>query len=417
MISIRSAFFLLACLSLALNSATTLRAEESNLDPLNGATEANDSETQEQAEMDPLREKAKLAIEISKRRYLDGKLHTPWQILHGMLALRGDYEIKIEGEKTSALEWMQKGQTYDRKPWVKKSAYGGHFHTYTQPYHFEGHPNQFLAILTMSDLPADTEFMAWQNQTAVPVTIQQMVEHAKMVVNDREGQTWTLWALSKYLPSDAEWINKDGESWGIERLVLKQARANLNKAACGGTHGLFALSHARKKHLAIEGNELTGVWIVADQTVKKHINIARALQYSDGAFSCGYFAYQDYKKNFAERLSPTGHTLEFLMMAVDDEELSKDWIRKGVEHVANDLIDNKRNPIDCGPLYHALSGLVIFMERTEPKPVIVEEQVAEFLPLVAPKPDIKTAFSPLIAPKPDVVIRQASLPETGSAAE
>ena len=229
MISIRSAFFLLISLSLALNSPTISRAEESNLDPLNGASEANDSDQKDQVEVDPLREKAKLAIEISKRRYLDGSLHTPWQILHGMLALRGDYQIKIGGEKTSALEWMQKGQTYDRKPWVKKSAYGGHFHTFTQPYHFEGHPNQFLAILTMSNLPADTEFMAWQNQTAVPVTIQQMVEHAKMVVCDHEEQTWTLWALSKYLPSDAEWINKDGESWGIERLVLKQSASKLEQ--------------------------------------------------------------------------------------------------------------------------------------------------------------------------------------------
>jgi len=416
-VPIRSVICFFVCLSCGLFSTSILRAEECNLGPLNGASEANESDQVEQAEIDPLREKAKLAIEISKRRYLDGNLHTPWQILHGMLALRGDYEIKIQGEKSSALEWMQKGQTYDQKPWVKKSPYGGHFHTYTQPYHFEGHPNQFLAILTMSDLPAETEFIAWENRKPVPVTIQQMVEHAKMVVNDREEQTWTLWALSKYLPSDAEWINKDGESWGIERLVLKQARANLNKAACGGTHGLFALSHARKHHLAVEGNDLTGVWIEADQTIKKHINIARALQYSDGAFSCGYFAYQDYKKNFAERLSPTGHTLEFLMMAVDDEELSKNWIRKGVEHVANDLIDNKRNSIDCGPLYHALSGLVIFMERTEPKPVIVEEVVAELIPLIAPKPEIKTAWLPLVAPKPENIIRQASLPETGTAAE
>ena len=54
-------------------------------------------------------------------------------------------------------------------------------------------------------------------------------------------------------------------------------------------------------------------------------------------------------------------------------------------------------------------------ELLEPLPDL--DPLPKFLPLVAPKPDIKTAFSPLIAPKPDVVIRQASLPETGSAAE
>ena len=413
---IRSVLCLVICFSTGLIPSTIANAEESNLDPIKGAAESQDDQQDKQAEQDPLREKVKLAIEISERRYLDGNLHTPWQILHGMLALRGDYLIKINGEKVSALEWMQKGQVYNRLPWVEKTPYGGRFHTYTQPYHFEGHPNQFLAILTMTDLPLETEFLAREGNRNVPVTIQEMVEHAKMVVNDVEEQTWTLWALSKYLPSDAEWVNKNGEHWSIERLVQRQSRANFNKAACGGTHGLFALSHARKHHLAVEGNELTGVWIEADQTIKKHINIARALQYSDGAFSCGYFAYQDYIKNFAERLSPTGHTLEFLMMAVDDDELKKDWIRKGVEHVADDLIDNKRNPIDCGPLYHALSGLVIFMERTEPKPVVVE-QVVDVEPMMAPKPIIEEKFAPLIAPKPEQAIRQASLPDTGNGAE
>lgn len=413
---IRSVLCLVICFFTGLIPSTIAKAEESNLDPIKGAAESQDDQQAKQAEQDPLREKVKLAIEISERRYLDGNLHTPWQILHGMLALRGDYLIKINGEKVSALEWMQKGQVYNRLPWVEKTPYGGRFHTYTQPYHFEGHPNQFLAILTMTDLPLETEFLARQGNRNVPVTIQEMVEHAKMVVNDVEEQTWTLWALSKYLPSDAEWVNKDGEHWSIERLVQRQSRANFNKVACGGTHGLFALSHARKHHLSVEGNELTGVWIEADQTIKKHINIARALQYSDGAFSCGYFAYQDYKKNFAERLSPTGHTLEFLMMAVDDEELKKDWIRKGVEHVADDLIDNKRNPIDCGPLYHALSGLVIFMERTEPKPVVVE-QVVDVEPMMAPKPIVEEKFAPLIAPKPEPAIRQASLPDTGNGAE
>ncbi|MBD3674497.1 MAG: hypothetical protein HUJ26_13325 [Planctomycetaceae bacterium] len=413
---IRFIFCFALCLSTGLISSSNAAAEESNLGPINGAAESQDEQNADQPDVDPLREKVKLAIDISERRYLDGNLHTPWQILHGMLALRGDYEIKINGEKVSALEWMKQGRTYNRLPWVEKTPYGGRFHTYTQPYHFEGHPNQFLAILTMTDLPLDTTFMARQRNGVVPVTIQEMVDHAKMVVNDVEEQTWTLWALSKYLPSDAEWVNKDGQPWSIERLVQRQTRANFNKAACGGTHGLFALSHARKQHLAVEGNDLTGVWIDADQTIKKHVNIARALQYSDGAFSCGYFAYQDYKKDFAERLSPTGHTLEFLMMAVDDDELQKDWIRKGVEHVADDLINHKKNPIDCGPLYHALSGLVLFLERTEPKPVVVE-QVVDGNPMTAPKPASENALVPLVAPKPEVTIRQASLPDAGSGAE
>lgn len=394
----RNALIFLSCLFLTLPAVVT--AEESDLDPIKGDSEAQEApEAKQQPDADPLRDKVAEAIDISKRRYLDGKVHTPWQILHGILALRQDYEIKLNGQKINTLDWMKQGQTFDRKPWVEKTQYGGRFHTYTERYHFEGHPNQFLAILTMSDLPVTTTF----NSPQGPVTIKQMLDHAKMVVNDVEEQTWTLWALSKYLPSNAAWVNNKGEQWSIERLVEKQTHANFNKAACGGTHGLFALAHARKYHLDA-GNNLNGVWIEADQTIKKYINTARALQYSDGTFSCGYFAYKDYKKDFAERLSPTGHTLEFLMMAVSDEELEKEWIRKGVEAVADDLINNRRKAVDCGPLYHALDGLVLYLERTTPQNP-PNEQLAE------------KKITPLRAPKPPAALQAASLPKTSSAAE
>jgi hypothetical protein len=336
------------------------------------------------SETDPLREKVREAVDISKRRYLDGNLHTPWQILHGLLAFRHDYEIKINGEKVSAMKWMQQGQTYAGRPWVEKTQYGGRFHTYTQPYHFEGHPNQFLAILTLSDLPEDFAFQTRQGA----VTVADMIAHAKMTVNTYEEQTWTLWALGKYLPPDAEWTNNRGERWSLERLVQMQSRANFNDSACGGTHGLFALAHARKYYLET-GRPLRGVWIEADQTIKRHVNIARALQYADGTFSCGYFAYQDYKRAFAERLAPTGHQLEFLMMSISDEELGTEWIRKGVDSVANDLIENKKIAVDCGPLYHAVSGLVLYLERTEPAPQVTDAADSDE-PLVAPKPESET---------------------------
>jgi len=389
-----SARNILFFLSFLFVSATFAVAEESDLDPIKGDTDgATAPATEPKAEVDPLRAKVAEAIETSSRRYLDGKVHTPWQIMHGMLALRKEYQIKLNGEKVNALEWISEGQVINRQPWVQKTRYGGRFHPYNgQRYIFEGHPNQFLAILTMSDLPLDFTFQSPQG----PVTIQQMIDNAKMVVNDIEEQTWTLWALSKYLPSDAAWTNNEGEHWSIERLVEKQSHANFNKAACGGTHGLFALAHARKHHLDA-GNELTGVWIDADQTIKKYVNTARALQYTDGTLSCGYFAYKDYKKDFAQRLSPTGHTLEFLMMAVSDEELQSDWIRKAVEAVADDLINNRRRAVDCGPLYHALDGLVIYLERTAPQHDPANEQLAddEIVPLRAPKP-------------PEAFVRQAA---------
>lgn len=352
---------------------------------------------------DPLRVQVKQAVEYTRMRYLDAKVHTPWQIIHGVLALRRDYEIKLDGDKTNALEWIQKGQTFRGLPWVEKTRFGGHFHRYTQPWHFEGHPNQFLAILTMSDLPTDLTFQGHGGK----VTIADMIEDAKATVNDKEEITWTLWALSKYLPSNAEWRNQHGEFWSMDRLIQIQTAADPNDAACGGTHGLFALCRARHFREA-ENKPLTGVWMESDQKIKRYISTARALQYSDGTFSCNYFINQQYKRAFADRLAPTGHTLEFLMVALRDEQLDEEWVRKGVDAVSKDLIANRNVAVDCGPLYHALSGLVLYLERTEPKPaLIVDVDAQKPVTPVQPPKELPVEEGPLVAPKPDLAPQSA----------
>lgn len=362
---------------------------------------------------DPLREQVTRAIEYSRRRFLDGKVHTPWQILHGILALRKDYEIAVDGQKVNALKWIQEGQYHQGQPWVEKTRFGGRFHSYTQPWHFQGHPNQFLAILTLSDLPTTYQFQGAGGK----VTIEDMIDDAKATVNDREEITWTLWALSKYLDPGEEWRNRDGEHWSMERLVRIQTDADPNDAACGGTHGLFALTRARAAYEKT-GKPLRGVWVDADQKIKRHVSIAKNLQYPDGTFSCNYFVNRSYKNEFSDRLAPTGHTLEFLMVALKDDQLEEDWVRRGVAAVSKDLIENRSVAVDCGPLYHALSGLVIYLDRTAPppapKPIVVAENSK---PIPAePKDDASDAPAadqePLVAPRPAVAEPTSSVSQS-----
>ena len=52
------------------------------------------------------------AVKITSRRYLSADVHTPWQILHGILALRSEYQIKVDGQKSSALEWLANASSY-----------------------------------------------------------------------------------------------------------------------------------------------------------------------------------------------------------------------------------------------------------------------------------------------------------------
>lgn len=299
------------------------------------------------------------AVSISARRYLTAGKHTPWQIMHGLLALRDEYQIKVDDEKVSALQWLTERRSFKGEPIVQHTPYGGRFHTFTEPYDFEGHPNQFLAISTMSELPVD---FAFNTTVGGQVTIQDMINHAKAEVNDREEITWTLWALSRYLPVDSEWFSAAGEPWSIERLVQIQTYANPVDAACGGTHGLFALSLARNSYLST-GRPLRGIWLEADQKIKRFIAKSKSLQNPDGTFSTEYFKGPGESSDFGKRIATSGHILEFLMVAAQDDQLQQEWMQKAVFAVANDLVVNRREAADCGPLYHALHALVLYKQR------------------------------------------------------
>ena len=323
----------------------------------------------DKTDVDPLLAEVKTAIDTTSRRYLEAETHTPWQIFHGILALRQDFKIKKDGEKINALDWLSKDAHYKGTHYFRKTQWGGQAQPYTKPYIFQGHPCQFLAILTMSNLPEDHTFHFGSES----ITIRDMINHAKAEVNAEEEITWVLWALGHYLPSDAVWQNKRGETWSIERLVQIQTRADVYKAACGGTHGMFALSVARNNYLA-EGKQLRGIWMEADQKIRRYVETARYYQNEDGSFSNSHFQGRSYSYDFNTRIASSGHQLEFLMMSLSQRRLKEDWVRRGITATVKDLIEHKASPADCGPLYHALSGLRIYYDRVAPKVAKIEEQ-------------------------------------------
>lgn len=307
---------------------------------------------------DPL---VKLVIETreaQRRRLLTTSVHTPWQIMHGLLALRRDFIISHDNKVVSGLDWISSGPKFRDEYWFERTAHGGRAHPYSIPYAFEGHINQFLAILSMSGLPLDHQFAT----ATGPITMRDMLTNAQRTVNDKEEITWTLWALSRYLPPDAQWRNSKGEHWSIEKLVKLQVDKPLQGAPCGGTHGLFALAHARNVYLR-RGEPLRGVWLEAEHKIRKYISTARIQQNSDGTLSSNFFRGREYKQDFDKRMASAGHVLEFLMIAMPQEELSEPWVRKAIEATCNDLMNNRHEYVSCSPLYHTVNGLSIYLER------------------------------------------------------
>ncbi len=304
---------------------------------------------------------AEEAVDSTRRRLLSVETNSPWQIMHGLLALRRDFQLKKNDQVISGLDWVSSGPSYEGEAWFERTQYGGRAHPYSRPWAFEGHANQFLAILSMSALPVDHQF---QTPTG-PITIADMVEHAQKVVNVKDEPTWTLWALSRYLPPDAAWRNVNGESWSIERLVSIQTAKPLQGSACGGTHGLFAIAHARNVYLR-SGQPLRGVWLDAEYKIRRHISIARVQQNSNGMLSSNFFRGREYKQDFNKRMASAGHILEFLMIALPQDELKEPWVRRAIKSTSEDLLRNRKAFVKCSPLYHAVNALNIYLDRVRP---------------------------------------------------
>lgn len=299
--------------------------------------------------------------ESQRKRLLSTDVHTPWQIMHGLLGLRRDFIISHEKQTVNGLEWIASGPRFRNEAWFERTKFGGRAHPYSVPYAFEGHVNQLLAILSMSGLPLDYEF-----ETATgPIKMRDMLANAQKTVNDREEITWTLWALSRYLPPDAQWRNAQGELWSIERMVKLQVDKPLQGSPCGGTHGLFALAHARNIYLR-KGKPLRGVWLEAEQKIRRYTQTARMQQNSDGTLSSNFFKGREYKQDFDKRMESAGHILEFLMIALPQEELSQPWVRRAIEATCRDLMNNRHEYVSCSPLYHTVNALSTYLERVAP---------------------------------------------------
>ena len=312
---------------------------------------------------DPLASTVEQAINTARRRYLDANEHTPWQIMHGLLGLRYGYYLKQDRKLVHGLTWISAGREFEGSSWFEKVGNVGRAHSFTRPYAFQGHANQFLAIISMAGIPLNHVFLTADKE---PVTVQDMVDNAKLEISEEDELAWTLWALSRYLPPNAEWINKKGEPWSIERIVETQVRKPINnRTYCGGTHCMFALAHARNIYLR-SGQPLRGIWLEADQKIKKHIQIARKLQNRDGMFSTDYFNSRERKEDFSERIASAGHILEFVMLSASQREMRQTWVRKGVLALSKDLVQNANAAAKCGPLYHTVDGLIIFLDRTQP---------------------------------------------------
>ncbi|MFM8573904.1 MAG: ADP-ribosylation factor-directed GTPase activating protein isoform b [Pirellula sp.] len=300
------------------------------------------------------------------RRILSTDRNAAWQVAHGAVAYGKELKLQVDGRTVSALEHLfQGGQmrgwdlalgkliSSTNRPSVQAYVEAG-------SYVGQGHVDQFLGYLSQASLPLNTPIQI-DDQT---VTLEDWGRTAQFEIpnNPYREYSWTLIALTNLFPDDFTWTAADGNSWTLESLAEFEAKQDLAESPCGGMHRLMGLAHT-VRYWKNRGMSFKGGWLAAKQKVEQAVETIKRYQNSDGTFSANYTIRPGTSADLSTRIGTTGHTLEFLAYALEPQQLREPWMHRAVARLCELLESASDVELECGGLYHGLSGLKIYRDR------------------------------------------------------
>jgi hypothetical protein len=306
------------------------------------------------------------------QRLLDAGVHGAWQVVHGILAFGPDFPLAAKGGTTPALGYLLDGGSL--MGWKLRPGTPGVVALVEEGSTMgQGHPDQWLGYLSQCGVSVGDDRLAGGIPLDTPLvvggrkfTVADLLAQAQHDIRAGQEATWTLMALSAWLPPDAMWTAGDGERWTTERVVKMEAAADIPSAACGGAHRLYGLAAAVNAHRRATGEPPTGGWAEAAHVVDASLERARRFQQPDGSFAVRPFERPGTSPDVFDRLSATGHVLEVLAVSLDDERLAEPWVRRAAERLVSLMEQTADLDVECGGLYHAAHGLALYRSRICP---------------------------------------------------
>jgi hypothetical protein len=308
-----------------------------------------------------------------------------WTVFHGILGLGPGIKLKQQGGiyRVNAVDYIFGGRELRGLRFIP-TEYGLDVETGEQ-FVSQGHQDQFIAEMAQCGIPADREIIVGGKH----YQFMDFVRHSQMRarITDKQELSWTIVVVGQYLGTDISWTNGAGEQLRFEDLVRYEADADVENAACGGTHRLFGLKWAYNLHLK-NGGQTVGVWKdLLDEQIR-YQRLAREYQNPDGSFSTEFFRGPGKAADMQARMYSTGHILEWLAYSLPKEELHQDWLERAVYGLAGMFLDIQDKPMESGALYHAVHGLRIYHDR------VFGEGLGEQKPFLVLAPDT-------VGPKPE----------------
>ena len=306
-----------------------------------------------------LKERVEAALENVHRRDLL-TTHGFWTVFHGILGTGFDATLldPLTGKRVNAVEHIRSGGEVRGLQFIP-TRYGLDVRSGPQ-FVGQGHQDQFIAEMAQWGMPIDARFTVLGKD----YTFADFVRHAQMRTSIKKGQelSWAILIIGQYYGTNVSWTNEDGDKLRFEDVVRYELNEPIETAACGGTHRLFGLTWVYHLHLQ-RGGKAEGVWKDVAEKIARYEGLAKKYRNLDGTFSTKYLDGPGNAHDPAQRLSTTGHVLEWLALALPDAELKAPWMQEAANALSLLILDSQGRPMEGGALYHATHGLHIYHGR------------------------------------------------------
>jgi hypothetical protein len=342
--------------------------------------ETGESVAATEVKSEPIPDGLKLRIEAALKNVRSRDLLTTnafWTVFHAILGLGPGVELvdPKTRERTPALKYICEGGML--RGLVFKPTPAGVDVVSTMDGLGQGHQDQFVAEMAQWGMPADRKMKVKDRE----YTFMDFVTHSQMRarVTQRQELSWTIIIVAQYIGLDASWTNPFHEKLHYEDIVKYELNQPVETAACGGTHRLFGLTWAYHLHQQ-KGGGPEGIWKgIAEKTIR-YRDLARKFQNSDGSFSTSFFRGPGNDRDMDRRINTTGHTLEWLALALPDHELQAEWVRDAVNALCLQILELQGKAIDSGSMYHAVHGLYIYYARVYGRSIVPPELLVPLPP-------------------------------------
>ena len=306
-----------------------------------------------------LRSRLRSVLSFYYRKPLNTVEHDPWELMHAMLQYELHSRVRDGGPNGPYMTLV--GHLCFNRPSKRQQLMiinkDGKLEAEVGV-GVQGHRGQFLAMLAQCNVSPDYPIRVGGQE----LTIRDLIESEQRSCYAKTELTFKLIGLGHYLSSDATWVNDQGETWDIPRLIKEERNQPIRGAACGGTHRLSGLSLAFRRREA-RGEPLDGEYAEAARFVHQYQAYAFQMQNEDGSLSTEWFAGRGAEEDIERRLRTTGHILEWLVYSLPDDQLQSARTVRTVNYLTELLASHADQEWHLGSIGHAVHALVLYDKR------------------------------------------------------